>query len=215
MSKLLCFPYAGAMAAYYGWGNKKPFSTVNYPANAQTADDIVRVLMEELAPGLRGSFAFFGHSMGASIAFEFIRALRRAGLPMPVALFVSAATAPQLRTAVYPELTDAEIYGSLARIHGPEAPEEALRELMRAYAPDARLHRRYVYREERPLDLPIRAFGGLEDVTVPLPRLEAWREQTTAGFELRLFPGGHMYLERGNKQFMAALREEMDELLPG
>ena len=70
-----------------------------------------------------------------------------------------------------------------------------------------------MYREEPPLDLPIRVFGGLDDATVALPRLEAWREQTTLGFELRLFSGGHMFVDR-NPQFLPALREAIRELLP-
>ena len=213
MNEVLCFPYAGATAAYYGWGDRPPFSVVAYPANAQTVEEVVENLLRTVAPRLSRPFAFFGHSMGAGIAFEFTRALRREGLPMPAALFVSAATAPQLRTTVHPEMTDEDVYQSLVRIHGAGAPEVALRALVMQYGPDARLHRRYVYREEPPLDVPIRVFGGLDDATVALPRLEAWREQTTLGFELRLFSGGHMFVDR-NPQFLPALREAIRELLP-
>ena len=41
-------------------------------------------------------YAFFGHSMGAMIAFDLARWLRRNGLPAPVQLFVSGRPAPQI-----------------------------------------------------------------------------------------------------------------------
>jgi medium-chain acyl-[acyl-carrier-protein] hydrolase len=40
-------------------------------------------------------FIFFGHSIGALIAFEFVRALRRKGISKPEHLIVSGTKAPQ------------------------------------------------------------------------------------------------------------------------
>lgn len=213
---LLCFPYAGAgPSVYRAWRETLPSYVVRYPSGGESIAAVVAALMEHLAPKLRGRFAFFGHSMGAGIAFEFGRALRREGLPMPVALFISAATAPQFRTKVNPDPTEEELLATLARIHGPAASEQSLRAYMAWFEPDARMHRRYLYTEEAPFDIPIRAYGGTRDGAVPLERLEPWRAQTTSDFRLRLFEGGHMYIDQHAKEFLPALKEDLDELLHG
>src|SRR5262249_60594858 len=62
----------------------------------------LRPLVEALAAGLRPhlkrSFAFFGHGLGALVAFDLARRLQRDGGPQPVRLFVSGCPAPQGRT---------------------------------------------------------------------------------------------------------------------
>ena len=212
---LLCFPYAGAgPVAFRHWRSTLTAFTVRYPEKAETMAEVIEALMQHVAPKLHGTFAFFGHSMGAGVAFEFTRALRREGFPLPAALLVSAATAPQLRNRVQPDLTDEELLETLGRIHAG-ASERALRILLSRFAPDARLHRRYLYQDEPPFDIPIRAYGGSEDVTVPVARMEPWGAQTTAGFRLRLFAGGHMYLDQPGAGLPATLKDDLDELLPG
>jgi medium-chain acyl-[acyl-carrier-protein] hydrolase len=41
--------------------------------------------------------------------------------------------------------------------------------------------------------------------------LEAWAEQTTASFAVRLFPGGHFYIERSQAEFLAALAADLEQ----
>ena len=99
-------------------------------------------------------FVFFGHSMGAAVAFELARSLRRGALPLPVALLASGARAPQFRESYTPgpEPGEAEFIDELRRLEG--LPKEVLdhEELMRLVLPmlraDARLYRNYVYHPE-------------------------------------------------------------------
>ena len=55
--------------------------------------------------------------------------------------------------------------------------------LMRAILPaleaDAALYRNYIYAEDLPLPLPVRAYGGADDPNVRREHLEGWAEQTT------------------------------------
>jgi glycosyltransferase involved in cell wall biosynthesis len=187
---ILWFPYAGSRAPFRGT------TLVRYPAQLESMDQVMEDLLRTTAPKLAGRFAFFGHSMGAGIAFEFTRALRRRGLPMPFALLVSGATAPQLRTTIAED---------------PPAGDPPADGLPRFHA-DSAFYRRYLYRDEAPLDIPIRAYGGSDDHSA---QLEPWREQTTASFRLRWFPGGHLYLNQSGDALSRALQEDLDELLPG
>lgn len=44
------------------------------------------------------------------------------------------------------------------------------------------------------LPLPVLAFGGTEDDSVPIDKLRMWRQWAERGFRLCLLPGGHFYL---------------------
>ena len=57
---------------------------------------LVEALTEVIHPLLDTPFAFFGHGLGAVIAFELARSLRRQLAPGPEALFVSGRQAPQI-----------------------------------------------------------------------------------------------------------------------
>src|SRR5690606_34355930 len=110
--RLFCFPHAGAGAlAYRAWIEKlraaASVAAIRLPgresriaeAPFENMEDLVPALAASLAPALQPPFAFFGHSMGAGIAFELVRWLRRNGRPLPRSLHVSAARAPQERVS--------------------------------------------------------------------------------------------------------------------
>lgn len=217
--RLFCFPHAGGGGtAFKGWTERLPPSVIVSPVRApkrNTMAEHVAALAAACAPYLGDPFAFFGHSMGAVVAFELARYLRRRHQPLPRLLVVSGARAPQFRRGHVPpsEPGEAEFIAELRRLEG--TPQEVLDnpELMRMILPalraDAAIYRSYVYAEEPPLDCPIRAYGGTEDPNVRREHLEAWSQQTTASFELRLFPGGHFFLQTGREAFLEALAHDL------
>ncbi|MBA3805834.1 MAG: thioesterase, partial [Acidobacteria bacterium] len=182
-------------------------------------------LVEELMPVVLARrdlpFAFFGHSMGASISFELARRLRREGAPGPLHLFVSGRSAPQLDRN-YPSLhalPRAELLEELKRLNG--TPREVLEhaELMELLLPilraDFSICDTYKHAEEPPLNCPITVFGGLEDSFIPRPRLEAWRVQTAAAFTLRMLPGDHFFLHSQKSLLLRLLAAELQRLAAG
>ena len=94
-------------------------------------------------------------------------------------------------------------------------PEELLADssfvaaVLPALKADAALYREYIYEEDAPLPVPIRAYGGVEDANITRAHLEGWGEQTTASFAVRLFPGGHFYLNTAREEFAAALTQDL------
>jgi surfactin synthase thioesterase subunit len=74
---------------------------------------------------------------------------------------------------------------------------------------DARLYRNYTYSDEPPLPVPVTAYGGDADPNVTSDHLEAWQEQTAAGFARHEFKGGHFYLEGAQPALLAALRASL------
>jgi medium-chain acyl-[acyl-carrier-protein] hydrolase len=176
---------------------------------------LIDVLAEVLAPHMRSPFAFFGHSVGALIGFELARKLRRQNARGPVHLFVSARRAPQIPEPGPPlhRLPDAAFKDELRRFNG--TPEVVLREpeLMELFLPllraDFALLETYVYSNDEPLDCPITAFGGLQDTKATSDELAAWREQTKRDFTLRMFPGGHFYLQNGRSLLLGSIARDL------
>ena len=107
--RLFCFPYAGAGASIYRDWRLPSEAGVQVLAvqppgreNRREVPPLRRIepmldaCARELAPLADRPFAFFGHSMGALVAFELTRLLRRRGSPLPAHLFLSAHRAPDL-----------------------------------------------------------------------------------------------------------------------
>ena len=142
-----------------------------------------------ILPFLGGSYAFFGHSMGAGVAFELARALRRRGVALPKVLILSGARAPHLR-------------GPTELPEGQESIPEALRADVRLFT----LHR---YAQEPPLPCAIAAYGGADDANVRPVHLEGWRQYTTGAFRRREFPGGHFYLQTTLDDVLRCISEDL------
>lgn len=178
--------------------------------------DIVAPVSEAIAAIHQTPFVLFGHSMGAILAFEAARQLRRISSALPAVLIVSGRCAPQLRPNIplISHLDDARLVHRAAELFGG-IPQEVLEnqeliELMaRVLKADMTLIEQYNYAAEPPLECPIVAYGGDRDPWASESEVEAWREQTQRAFMRELFPGGHFYLrEEGNeRQLLNHIRE--------
>jgi surfactin synthase thioesterase subunit/glycosyltransferase involved in cell wall biosynthesis len=220
--RLFWFPHAGGGTTARAFPAICPVRLPGREARIAEApfermEPLVAALADAIQPYLARPFAFFGHSMGAAVAFELARLLRRRHQPLPKLLVVSGARAPQFRRNYTPPPApgDEQFLEELQRLEG--IPDELIDDaaLMRAILPalraDASLYRKYVYTEDAPLDCAVRAYGGAGDSNVRREHLEAWAEQTTASFAVRLFPGGHFYMQSRKVEFLAALAADLEQ----
>ncbi|MGD0362613.1 MAG: thioesterase domain-containing protein [Bryobacteraceae bacterium] len=220
--RLFCFPHAGGgPAAFKDWPERLPASVVVVPMRPprplKPADmaGLVAAWGDAIEPYLNEPFAFFGHSMGAIVAFEVARLLRRRNRPAPRMLVASGARAPHFRRGHVPppEPSEAEFVEALRHLEG--TPREVLDDprLMQLILPalreDAAIYRHYIYTEEPPLDCPIRAYGGAQDPNVQREHLEGWAAETTAASSVRVFPGGHFYLRARRDEVLASLARDL------
>jgi surfactin synthase thioesterase subunit len=220
--RLFCFPHAGGgITAFKAWADRLPRSVAVVPMRPPrrkkpySMAELVAALGEAVEAHLDQPFAFFGHSMGAIVAFELARLLRRRNRPAPRLLVASGARAPQFRRGHVPppEPSEAQFVEALRRLEG--TPREVLDNpnllqlILPALREDAAIYRHYIYAEEPPLDCPIRAYGGAEDPNVSRAHLDEWAAQTTAAFGVRVFPGGHFYLQTCRAEFLAALARDL------
>jgi surfactin synthase thioesterase subunit len=155
--------------------------------------------------------------MGAAVAFELARELRRRGLPQPYVLIASAARAPQFRRDYTPPPvpSDAQFLAELHRLEGfPAAALDdpaLLAAILPALKADAALYRNYVCASDAPLECPIRAYGGLTDPNVRPEHLKAWAGETTESFAMRLFPGGHFFPHGEKEAVLDALAQDLEQ----
>ncbi len=182
-------------------------------------DVLVAALAEGLAPYLEGRVIFFGHSMGALVAFELARYLRAVGQPQPVALWASAHRAPQLPNPDRNNhlLSNRQLAEKIERLGG--TPQEVLEhpELLELILPTLRADFEvldgYEYTSEVPFDCPIAAFGGMSDTQLSRLHLDSWREQTGRRFTVQMFPGGHFYLQSVAALFLGAIGQQALSLM--
>ena len=227
-ARLICFPAAGGTASlFHAWGQSLPDTievcAVEFPGHGLRLREptlasvaaLVEGAARGLSPYLDRPFALFGHSMGALVAFELARWLRRHGQPAPFALFVSGSAAPHTprRQEVLHDLPDAELIRALERLDG--TPREVLydEDLMELLLPviraDLRLFETHRHAAEPPLGCPITAFGGATDRVVSPAALGAWREQTSARFALHMLPGDHFFLNTARGPLLTLLLREL------
>lgn len=217
---LLCFPYAGGGTLLYrGWRDSladvATVCAVRLPGREsrihetpiEDMDDAVDRLVEQIR-AIEGRYCFFGHSMGAAMAFEVARKLTPSGL------IASAARAPVFRENYQPppEPSDSELIAELQRLGGMPREVFEKRELLEIALPairaDARLYRRYRYKTGAALTVPVVVYRGADDPNIVREHADRWAEVTTGGFAVREFPGGHFFFQ-DSPGFLQALRADV------
>lgn len=226
--RLFCFPYAGGSAAIFRtWADQLPkfieICPVEIPGRGARLQEepvsdfsqLIELTAEGLRPFLTKPYAFFGHSMGALIAFELARFYRKQGLPEPVHIFASGHTAPDF-PAVHPpihNLPDKEFVQELRSLNG--TPDAVLKnqELMELLIPilraDFAINETYVCQPDAPLGIPFSVYGGLKDRDVTRESLEAWKAHTTGVFSLQMFNGDHFFLQTNQRTLLEMLAREL------
>jgi medium-chain acyl-[acyl-carrier-protein] hydrolase len=212
--RIICFPGAGAGGAafrdWWDWPDTDiEICSVQLPGRESriheppisTFPELTPVIAASLQPWIGQPYIFLGHSLGAWIAFEVARELRRLSRPGPRHLFVAAAAAPHLPWPHPPirELSDHELLNAVdRRYHSIPLQVFEDRDLRALVAPGLRadfsLVETYQYRESPPLECPISVFGGDRDSTVSFAKLEAWRQQTCGNFRVQTLAGDHFVL---------------------
>jgi medium-chain acyl-[acyl-carrier-protein] hydrolase len=182
---------------------------------------MAEALVHEMRPRLDRPYVLFGHSMGALVAFEVVRLLRRLGERTPQALFVSGRRAPSIleRDPPIHAFCDSDFVAAMcARYNG--IPQLILEQpdMMRLLLPimrsDIEAIETYAYAAERPLELPVFVYGGRDDPQASAENVAGWRALTSDRFEERLFPGGHFYLQDDRAPLIRALAADLASVMP-
>lgn len=233
---LFCLPYAGgsAITVFRSWARQLPdtigLQPVELPGRGGRLREPVIERWESLLDDVLATVrrqaggrpcALYGHSLGALLAFECARRLRRAGGPEVVELFVSGHRAPHLPSFV-PPMHDLPRPEFIDRLRDYDAtPELVLQnaELMDLFEPilraDMTLSERYAFTDDGQLDCPIVVFGGRDDPHTDLASLYAWERHTTARCPVRVYPGGHFFVNQFESEIIKVVATELTASVAG
>lgn len=220
--RLVCFPHAGGSASYY-----RPLSVrfaadadviaLQYPGRQDRRlepciDDLAVLadrVAEQLAPLEEKPTVFYGHSMGATLAFETAWRLEQRGLHACQSLVASGRRAPSTRrTETVHERDDAGVIAELQNLGGTDLrmiDDELIRIAMPSIRADYRAIESYRPTTDRRLSCPIVALTGDADPLTTIAENDAWRTHTDSGFRGKVFPGGHFFITSN----LAAVQQEI------
>lgn len=219
--RLFCFPFAGGSAASYFplsrqiTGDVDVFA-VQLPGRATRFNEpclsnlrsVVDNLTQAIQPFLDKPFVFFGHSMGALIAYEVCCALYHSQQALPQRLMLSACSAPHVkgRDKALHELPTEAFWQEIKTING--TPEAVLTnsELLELIEPTLRADFRLVYEwrqqsstsQKLVLPVPFELFAGKDDPSVTPSQLQEWARYTTYSPTLHCLAGDHFFIHESS-----------------
>ena len=159
---------------------------------------------------------FFGHCMGAAVAYETAKLLAKEHGIFIRGLFVSAANSPDVPIEDGIAHWDDESFAREIRSHGA-FPEEFFVKpaLLKLFLPkiraDYRLIENYCDKERYVLDCPFAGFFGADDDSVTKEGIDGWKKYTGCGFQRFYFPGNHYFYYDHQEEIIAKIRELIGE----
>lgn len=219
---VFCFHCAGGNSAFYREWSKNlvvNFVPVELPGRGRRisepcSEDMEKLIEELVIPILIASegknYYFYGHSMGALIAFATAHKIEEKYHSSPQKLIVAGRTAPNYsdnaRFKSYMDNT--ALLKELRRLKG--TPEEILNndEIMDFMIPvirnDYMLLESYHYNGQI-LDIPIVAHAGSNDEDASLEEMEHWKEVTSKSCITQEFNGNHFFVQTLGDYYMQAV----------
>lgn len=226
-ARLVCLPHAGGSANYFfpvsrALASRMDVLCVQYPGRQDrrrepcvgTIEEMADRIVEVLRPWADRPLAFFGHSMGAIIAFEVALRLQACGIT-PAVMFLSGRRSPStFRLETNHLLPDKDLVQELRGMQGTDASllddDDIVDMILPSLRSDYRAVETYDNRDAGAVNCPIVVCNGDKDAMVTAAEAQAWENHTTAGFDLRTFPGGHFYLSDHAAALIALIAERVN-----
>ncbi|MFI7503202.1 thioesterase II family protein [Streptomyces sp. NPDC049687] len=228
---VLFFPHSGGSAGSYQHlaervADRAWAACVQYPGRAERDREPlftdVHVLADQVAAALadvreEGPMIFFGHSLGAVVAYEVVR---RTPDQRQIVLVASGHPAPSRITlpALDPVGDDAEdrdgpLIELITSLGGADADLLDHPVLRRMFLPvirsDLMAHSRYRPEADSAVDCPVVALMGAADPLTSALGVRAWEQHTTSGLRVHVLPGGHFFTQQHADEVADILRRVM------
>jgi surfactin synthase thioesterase subunit len=229
--RLVCVPYeGGGVTVFRDWEERLPeaqIDVVQLPGRGsrlrERPVDSVAAAADAVAEATVRLPAyptvFFGHGLGALIAFEAARRLRDRRWPL-LALFVSGRRAPDSEDGnpAIADLPDEQFMVEVRRRHGTFSDAilgdaESMPLIVPGLRADFAMAERYQYESAPPLDCPIVVCAGASDPHAGRADLDGWKRETRSRFHVQTFGGAHFYLHQEGAALTALIGNQLSVML--
>lgn len=226
--KILCFPYAGGGAsAYRHWPefltDKIELWAVQLPGREDriqeafydSVESITKELLKVINKKMDTPFVLFGHSMGAVLAYEFAKILKKNGMNDPKHLYLSGRKSVNYssKQRQFSKMSDKELewmaihkLGSSNKI--AEHPE-LQKIFLRTLRADFKMIESYKASDDIKLTCPVSVFYGLSDESYTEEQYKAWNCITDGKFKSKAFQGGHQFASENIEVVVQAILKDM------
>jgi surfactin synthase thioesterase subunit len=211
--KVICFCHAGGSAYNYSsfkqyFPNNIEFTPYDLPGHGskirkdlmRNMDDLLDTLYVDIAPTLDSPYAFYGHSLGAVIAFSLTQKICINHKNQPIHLFLSGrGNSSYLHNdKIQRHLLPKDAFRTMLKDMGG-MPKSVLEneELMDFFEPiiraDFELLESYCSVSSDKLNIPFSVFIGDSEKTTK-EEAQQWQNETTIPIQLHIMQGDHFFI---------------------
>ncbi len=230
--RLICFSYAGGSSAtYIPWSNLLPpnveLAVIQLPGRGarlieppyQTMDVLVKNIFAALQTLSQKPFIFYGHSMGARVAYELILMLYRFHYRLPVHFFASGSVAPftlRKKDQTY-HLPDDLFIQEVSTLNG--TPKEVLEnaEIMKLMLPalraDFKIIETYCNKSRLIIPTKITVLAGDKEEDVDREGIEGWLKLFESNTGINWIDGDHFFVEKNQSDTLKIVNEIIKQYL--
>jgi len=228
--RVMCFPHAGGSAnVFHGWAERLPESieivAVQYPGRQDRSHEEpiaeLGVLADEVASAVCDLFdrpvVFFGHSLGATVAFEVARRLSPR-FPTPLAGLVVSARKPPAdgATTGYDFTRDDDLRRYLTRLGNRAVLALRDPDLWDLFVPPLRadllMSQRYRHTPGPPLTCPFTLIAAADDHSCTIDDMRPWTKYTIGASDEHVISGDHYYVDAPPRELFEILAGAADRL---
>lgn len=232
MSKmnLICFPYAGGSSHYYSkWknylaqfvdivgvelaGRGRRMNEPLYADFEELITDAYHFILPYIA---QGNYAFFGHSMGATICIEIAQRIYISNGKGPRHIFFSGKGVPGLpgkNEKLYHKMSVPEFKRSVVELGG--ISEDLLENPIfdESFFPvlknDFRITEIHPNKEFRPIPASFTILYG-RDEQLSYEQISGWKKLTTGDCFIRSFSGGHFFIDHYDREITDLIKKRLE-----
>jgi len=226
---LFCFSHAGGSALVYDRWKKYLHSSINlipvelagrgrrfgepfYMGIDEAIADIYFQLKDRLN---EGNFSFWGHSMGAILAFEVLCKCKQLMNYEPVHIFFSGSNPPHImKVESISNLPDSDflekilLYGGIHK--GILQNEKLLNIALSILREDFKVIESYTHKNiGMRFECDISIFSGKQDIGVLRQDLTQWTKYTHGGCSIYEFEGGHFFLNDYDREITNIINSKL------
>lgn len=224
---MLCFPWGGGNASSFLIWKMLPYNLVNIwalkmPGRESRIDDkliycsseLIKLIINALPLSSEIPLIFYGHSLGAGLAYQTIIELNHRQLLLPK-LFIASGRMPPHYSNSNPiaNMNNIEIINYVKTLGGVGAEIPHTDEFLKYYLPkikaDYKINSTIPNFEAHPLPICIKIINGKDDPLIKGDKLSEWSLHTCHPLESFILPGGHFFMNEGFKEFINLIEKQI------